>query len=113
MRTWITSILILLSIGSSANDTLRTLSEDQFINIVRTYHPVARQAQLLVDRARAELTASRAGFDPAFYLHTDRKTFDGKEYYDYFNPELKIPTWYGIEVKAGLEENLGDFTNGN
>jgi len=111
MRTWLTFIMVLLSFGSIANDTLKTLSEDQFINIVRTYHPVARQAQLMVDRARAELTASRAGFDPAFYLHTDRKTFDGKEYYDYFNPELKIPTWYGIEVKAGLEENLGGFTN--
>jgi outer membrane protein TolC len=111
MKSFILSILILLSIGSRANDTLRYLSEEEFIQIVRIYHPVAKQAQLLVDRAKAELTASRAGFDPAFYLQTDRKIFDGKTYYDYFNPELKIPTWYGIELKAGLEENLGDFTN--
>jgi outer membrane protein TolC len=44
-------------------------------------------------------------------LYSDRKTFDGKTYYDITNPELKIPTWYGIEVKAGLENNLGDFLN--
>jgi outer membrane protein TolC len=111
MKAFILCILIFFSIGSKANDTLRYLSEEQFINIVRSYHPVAKQAQLMVDRAKAELTASRAGFDPAFYLQTDRKTFDGKIYYDYFNPELKIPTWYGIELKAGLEENFGDYTN--
>ncbi len=111
MKAFILFVLILFSIGSKANDTLRYLSEEEFIHIVRSYHPVAKQAQLMVDRAKAELTASRAGFDPAFYLQTDRKTFDGKTYYDYFNPELKIPTWYGIELKAGLEENLGDYTN--
>jgi hypothetical protein len=73
MKSFILSILILLSIGSRANDTLRYLSEEEFIQIVRIYHPVAKQAQLLVDRAKAELTASRAGFDPAFYLQTDRR----------------------------------------
>lgn len=111
MRFFLSFIFMLTCIGVSANDTLRVLSEDAFISIVRSYHPVAKQGQLLVDRARAELTASRAGFDPQFYLYSDRKTFDGKTYYDITNPELKIPTWYGIEVKAGLENNLGDFLN--
>lgn len=111
MRFFLSIIFSLFSIAVSANDTLRVLSEEAFINIVRSYHPVARQGQLLVDRAKAELTASRAGFDPQFYLYSDRKTFDGKTYYDITNPELKIPTWYGIEVKAGLENNLGDFLN--
>jgi len=27
------------------------------------------------------------------------------------NPEIKIPTWFGIEVKAGLENNLGENKN--
>lgn len=111
MRFFLSFIFMLTCIGVSANDTLLVLSEDAFISIVRSYHPVAKQGQLLVDRARAELTASRAGFDPQFYLYSDRKTFDGKTYYDITNPELKIPTWYGIEVKAGLENNLGDFLN--
>lgn len=83
------------------------LTEEGFLEIVRVYHPVARQANLLVDRARAEMVAARAGFDPYFYLQSERKTFDGKEYYNYFNPEIKIPTWYGVEISAGLEENLG------
>jgi outer membrane protein TolC len=92
-------------------DSLRILSQEAFLEIVRTYHPVARQGNLIVDRARAELTAARAGFDPLLYSSAERKTFDGKNYYDWIHTELKIPTWYGIEVKAGLEENLGDLLN--
>ncbi len=92
-------------------DSLRFLSQESFINIVRAYHPVVRQSNLLMDRADAELTASRAGFDPMFYMSAEKKTFDGKNYYDIFNPELKIPTWYGIEVKTGLENNMGDLLN--
>ena len=93
------------------DDSLRVLSHEAFLEIVRTYHPVARQGNLLVDRARAALTASRAGFDPYLYASAEEKTFDGKNYYDWFNAELKIPTWYGIEVKAGLEDNVGDLLN--
>lgn len=104
-------LFIGLSLDSKANDSLKILSEDAFIQIVRNYHPVAKQAQLLVDRAKADLLASRAGFDPQFYVYSDRKTFDGKVYYDYTNPELKIPTWFGVDLKAGLEENLGTLIN--
>ncbi len=104
-------VFIFSGLSTSANDTLRFLSEAEFIQIVRNYHPIAKQANLLMERARAELTASRAGFDPVFLMSSDRKTFDGKNYYQYANPEIKIPTWFGIEVKAGLENNLGDFNN--
>jgi outer membrane protein TolC len=65
----------------------------------------------MIDRAEAMVTASRAGFDPVLYMSSEKKTFDGKNYYDLFHPELKIPTWYGIEVKAGLENNMGDLLN--
>ncbi|MBQ0740444.1 TolC family protein, partial [Aquimarina celericrescens] len=27
------------------------------------------------------------------------------------NSTFKIPTWYGIEVKAGFEQNQGEFLN--
>lgn len=111
MRCCVVVILSMVSLFSSAQDSLKTLSEAEFLNIVRLYHPIAKQANLLVERAQAEMTASRAGFDPAFYVSADRKTFDGKNYYNYLNPELKIPTWFGIEVKAGLENNAGSYTN--
>lgn len=105
------SFFIILS--SSAQDSLvqKILSPQDFINIVKQYHPVIKQASINIEKAKADITAARGGFDPSVYLNTDQKTFDGKNYYSYTNPELKIPTWYGIEVKAGLESNGGQFLN--
>lgn len=88
----------------------KTMSEQDFIAIVKSYHPVIKQADISVQRAAADITTARGGFDPSLYLHSDQKTFDGKNYYTYTNPELKIPTWYGIEIKAGLENNSGAYT---
>jgi outer membrane protein TolC len=82
---------------------------DAFIQWVKQYHPVARQAGLQVEKAEADLLSAKGGFDPALGLNASRKTFDGKNYYYYTNPELKIPTPIGIDVKTGLENNGGDY----
>ncbi len=89
----------------------KILSPENFISAVKSYHPVLKQADISIEKAKADITAARGGFDPSLYLHSEQKTFDGKNYYTYTNPELKIPTWYGIEVKAGLENNGGQFLN--
>jgi outer membrane protein TolC len=86
----------------------KILSLENTLDIVRKYHPVAKQSVLLVDMAEANLQSSRGAFDPSFYTRNEKKTFDGKNYFFYSNPELKIPTWYGIEIKGGLENNYGD-----
>ncbi|MEY4904358.1 MAG: hypothetical protein RLZZ292_2173, partial [Bacteroidota bacterium] len=40
--------------------------------------------------------------------YSAKKTVNGVDYYDYTSPELKIPTWYGIDVYAGLENLSGN-----
>lgn len=102
-----TSLLLLASF-SQAPAQKKILTLDNVLDIVRKYHPVARQANLLVDSAEANRLAARGAFDPSFYISQQQKTFDGKNYYFYTNPELKIPTWYGIDFKAGLEDNGGE-----
>ena len=109
-------IIILFTVFTSVRivfcqDSSKLLSEQDFISIVKKYHPVIRQADINIQKTKADITIARGGFDPSFYLHNDQKTFDGKNYYNYTNPELKIPTWYGIEVKAGFENNGGQFLN--
>ena len=106
-------LLLIFFIKSSGQDTVnfKTLSPEDFINIVKQFHPVIKQANIHIEKAKAGITVARSGFDPLVYLNTEQKTFDGKNYYSYVNPELKIPTWYGIEVKAGLENNGGQFLN--
>jgi outer membrane protein TolC len=87
------------------------LTPEGFISIVKKYHPVIKQADINIEKASAAITIAESGFDPMLYLTTEQKTFDGKNYYQYTNPELKIPTWYGIEIKAGLENNGGEYLN--
>ncbi len=86
-------------------------SPQQFIEQVRQYHPVARQARIVVQKADAELLAAKGLFDPTAQLNAERKTFDGKNYFFYTNPEVKLPTWIGADFKAGLENNGGQFLN--
>lgn len=105
------SILITLLCLSCASAQEKLLSLESTLDIIRKYHPVAKQSLLLVDMAEANLQASRGAFDPSFYSRNERKTFDGKNYYNYSNPELKIPTWFGINLKAGFENNQGDKIN--
>lgn len=105
---YILFVLLILNYCSHAQDTTLTLSKDELLSIVRAYHPVVRQASLQVERAAAEVQAARGAFDPTLDAGLDRKTFDGKLYYSYFNPQLTIPTWYGIDIKVGLEEVTGD-----
>lgn len=99
------------SASGQDSSSLSRLTPEAFATIVRTYHPVVQQAAIGVAMAQSSLTAARGGFDPAFYLNSEQKTFNGTQYYQYTNPELKIPTWYGIEVKTGLESNGGAFLN--
>ncbi len=95
-----------------AQDTAnKILSPEGFIAIVKQFHPIIKQANISIEKAKADITTARGGFDPSVYLNSDQKTFDGKNYYSYVNPEIKVPTWYGIEVKAGLENNGGQFLN--
>jgi outer membrane protein TolC len=89
----------------------KSLSLEGTLDIIRKYHPIAKQSGLLVDMAEANLQSSRGAFDPSFYTRNERKTFDGKNYFNYSNPELKIPTWFGINLKAGLENNAGGSIN--
>jgi outer membrane protein TolC len=97
--------------GKSNNDSVLVLSPDEYLNVVRKNHPVAKQALLLIDGAEAQLLSARGFFDPSFYFSNQQKTFDGKNYYNYNNAELKVPTWFGIELKAGTENNAGQYAN--
>lgn len=87
------------------------LSEQDLLNVIRTYHPLVKQADYSLERAEAAITASRGGFDPVLDLSSSRKRFGGDLYYSYYNPELVIPTWYGIEIYGGLENVNGGRVN--
>lgn len=90
-----------------AQDSLRFFSFDDFQEMVLTRHPVARQAALLPEVARAELLEVRGLFDPKFVAYFDRKGFKGIDYFNRFDTYLRVPTWFGADLKAGYEQNTG------
>lgn len=96
---------------AQSSDSLWVLGPDTYLAIVRKYHPVVLQADITVQKAEAGVLAARGAFDPRLGFTSDQKRFGGTQYYLMNQPELKIPTWYGIEVKAGLETNRGDYLN--
>lgn len=102
---------ILFASKSFAQDSIKTISAEQVMQIVKQYHPVAKQASILIEKAKADITIARGGFDPVFYNSTSQKTFDGIDYYKYNRPELTIPTWFGVEVYSGLENLSGSRTD--
>lgn len=54
---------------------------------------------------------SRGAFDPKVQVDYGRKQFKSTEYYDKLNGTFKIPTWFGVELKAAFEENSGEYLN--
>ena len=87
------------------------LSPADYAGIVRKYHPVVKQAEILIQKAGAELRSSRGAFDPQLKASSDQKTFDGLNYYRYWNTEVQIPTWYGIQLQGGVQQVEGSKLN--
>jgi outer membrane protein TolC len=53
--------------------------------------------------------SARGGFDPMATVDYDEKLYDDKTYFQLFDAGLKVPTWFGVELFAGFQENSGDL----
>ena len=106
-------LLFLLTIPylvGAQSDSL-VLQFDEYLGYVKKYHPVAKQAQLTVSMGQANLMKARGGFDPKIEVDYEKKEFSGSEYWDRLNATFKIPTYFGIELKGGMEQAEGSFIN--
>lgn len=119
MRLLILNILLLSSIMLQAQDRFPVFGQDstsiislsEYLGYVKAFHPIVKQANLIITESEAKLMKSRGAFDPKLEVDYDRKKFKNTEYYDKLNAAFKIPTWYGIELKGNFEENTGAFLN--
>jgi outer membrane protein TolC len=91
--------------------TAKELTYTEFLGYVKKYHPLVKNANLEINKAQANLMMARGGFDPKIEVDFSKKQFKDKEYYSILNSSFKIPTWYGIEIKAGLDNNEGIYLN--
>ncbi len=111
MKRFIVGVLLLISGFLTAQDSTSVISLAEYLGYVKAYHPIVKQANLVISESEAKLLKARGAFDPKVEVDYARKTFKGTEYYDKLNASFKIPTWFGIEFKGNFEENTGYYLN--
>ncbi|GGA64276.1 transporter [Flavobacterium palustre] len=84
---------------------------NEYLGYVKKFHPLVKTANLEISKAQANLMTARGAFDPKIGVDFDKKQFKGTDYYSILNSSFKIPTWYGIEIKAGFDQNEGYYLN--
>ncbi|MFV9550290.1 TolC family protein [Algibacter sp. PT7-4] len=111
MKTPILYILIVFSSLLSAQDSTSVITLSEYLGYVKSFHPIVKQAHLVINESEAKLMKARGAFDPKLEIDYDRKKFKNTEYYNKLNASFKIPTWFGIELKGNFEENTGNYLN--
>lgn len=99
------------TIDSKTNALDNEFSFNEYLGYVKKFHPLVKNADLEISAAQANLMMARGGFDPKIEVDFDQKQFKNQEYYSILNSSFKIPTWYGVEIKAGFDNNEGVYLN--
>jgi outer membrane protein TolC len=102
--------LFFISFKLQAQDSSVLTFSSFYLQVVQN-HPLAKQANLLTAAAKAELLAARGAFDPVISTNYSNKQTDGNNSYTYFEPQLKVPTLIGVDLKAGFDQSDGFAVN--
>lgn len=103
--------LLLNSFLFAQEKNLNEFSYNEFLGYIKKFHPLVKQANLKLNEAQALLMQARGAFDPKLEAEYNEKQYQDKNYYSIFNGSFKIPTWYGIEIKAAFDNNEGIYIN--
>lgn len=105
-------VFLLFSISLFAQEkNLKELTFNEYLGFVIKYHPLVKQANLKLNEAQASLMQARGAFDPKIEVDFNEKQFKDSQYFSILNSSFKIPTWYGIELKAGFNNAEGIYLN--
>ncbi len=112
MKRYFLLIFLIFTVALQAQENLQSvLTLQEYLGFVKQYHPIVRQANLIINESEAKLLKARGAFDPKVEVDYDQKKFKNSEYFDKLNATFKVPTWYGVEFKANFEQNEGAFLN--
>ncbi|WP_333862183.1 TolC family protein [Sphingobacterium sp.] len=90
----------------------KTFTLEDMEELLMANHPIVKQAALLSETAKAQVTQALGKFDPAVSASFKNKHFGNTDYYSQWNSELKIPLWLaGADLKIAYDRNVGDYTN--
>lgn len=105
----------LLLVGQLAfaqnRDSLPILPLASFLSNIKQEHPVARNADLLLRQAEAQVRQARGAFDPKLFSDWQQKSFDGTRYYRVGEVGTKVTSQWGMEFKAAFNSVSGTYVN--
>jgi len=100
-----------LSFAQENNNKKQVVSYQSFITQILQNHPVAAQAGLLNEMALQQLRLTKGLLDPTLNSKYGAKTLGEKDYYSSWENDLKIPLWWGTDIKASYNNVTGDNAN--
>jgi outer membrane protein TolC len=103
-------LLLLFPFGIGAQAT-HVLTFEEFMQMVKNYHPQAQRADITKEIGELMVLQSRGAFDPVLFAKYYEKEYSQNTYYEILDGGVKIPTWFGIELYAGIEQNDGIYIN--
>lgn len=99
-------VLFTACLAWSQNTVLRP---EVFMLQVLQGHPLAQKAQLIPDYAQTYVLKARGGFDPKVSYDLSQKYYGNKMYFSLSDAQFKVPTWFGLTLQTGLEQNRGVY----
>lgn len=115
MRGIISCFCFLMVVNTYAQETdstrKQTLGLEQIVELVKTHHPIVRQAALQQGFAEAEIRTAKGLLDPKIGASYNQKQLKGTEYYDIFSGALKVPLWFPIDPKVEVNRAEGEYLN--
>lgn len=98
-----------ISMGQTADQPI--LNFNQYIEMVKTNHPLVLAANITPEIAQQELRRTKGLFDPQAFGYYDAKEFKKTDYYRELSAGIKIPTLIGIDFKAAYDLAQGVYVN--
>lgn len=111
MNSKIIVFILFIAQLSYSQTASKEFTFEEYMGYVKKFHPLVKQADLKISEAQAILMKARGAFDPKIEADFSEKEYADKNYYSIFNGSFKIPTWFGVEIKAAFDNNEGIFLN--
>ena len=89
----------------------QVLTFEEFIKKVKENHPVAKQSELFLQEGDNLLLLAKSSMDPKILSDFQQKEFAKKLYYSYWENELNIPVFGGLDIYSNYSTAQGDFLN--
>ena len=111
MNSKIIVFILFIAQLSYSQTASKEFTFEEYMGYVKKFHPLVKQADLKISEAQAILMKARGAFDPKIEADFSEKEYADKNYYSIFNGSFKIPTWFGVEIKAAFDNNEGIYLN--